>query len=279
MTAVAIDASRAANPALGGPVPARTGGPAAADRSPTVSRPGRAIRSWPPRPRLRCSPGGSASRRRPASAWSPRCRASGPRCTWTPPSPSRSASTYAAYALRAWLARDQIVSDRTRRFAKWSAICSFALGCGQVACHLMTQAGMAQAPWPVTTLVSCLQVLVLAMGTALAHMLRADAEAVDVPDSRTRPRAVRRSRPGLRRTRTDQAADNPKLTGTGPSAGTRLVPSRDDRAAAGSGDLTRGPRSHRWSRPALSPAGSPQRGDQYRGERCAAPESRAPIRP
>ena len=92
MTAVAIDASRAANPALGGPVPARTGGPAAADRSPTVARPGRAIRSWPPRPRLRCSPGGSASRRRPASAWSPRCRASGPRCTWTPPSPSRSAS-------------------------------------------------------------------------------------------------------------------------------------------------------------------------------------------
>ena len=101
--------------------------------------------------------------------------------------------TYAAYALRAWLARDQIVSDRTRRFAKWSAICSFALGCGQVAYHLMTQAGMAQAPWPVTTLVSCLPVLVLAMGTALAHMLRADAEAVDVPDSRTRPRAVRRS--------------------------------------------------------------------------------------
>ena len=101
--------------------------------------------------------------------------------------------TYAAYALRTWLARDQIVSDRTRRFAKWSAICSFALGCGQVAYHLMTQAGIAQAPWPVTTLVSCLPVLVLAIGTALAHMLRADAEAVDVPDSRTRPQAVRRS--------------------------------------------------------------------------------------
>jgi hypothetical protein len=55
------------------------------------------------------------------------------------------------------------------------------------------QAGMAQAPWPVTTLVSCLPVLVLAMGTALAHMLRADAEAVDAPDSRTGPRAIRRS--------------------------------------------------------------------------------------
>ena len=47
MTAVAIDASRAANPALGGPVPARTGGPAAADRSPAAARPGRTVRSWP----------------------------------------------------------------------------------------------------------------------------------------------------------------------------------------------------------------------------------------
>jgi len=30
---------------------------------------------------------------------------------------------YAAYALRAWLAREQTISGRTRRFAKWSAIC------------------------------------------------------------------------------------------------------------------------------------------------------------
>jgi hypothetical protein len=101
---------------------------------------------------------------------------------------------YAAYALRAWLAQDQTISDRTRRFAKWSAICSFALGmAGQVAYHLMAQAGMARAPWAITTVVSCLPVLVLAMGTALAHMLRADAEAVDAPDSRTGPRAVLRS--------------------------------------------------------------------------------------
>ena len=34
---------------------------------------------------------------------------------------------YAAYALRAWLAREHPVSDRTRRFAKWSAICSFVI--------------------------------------------------------------------------------------------------------------------------------------------------------
>jgi hypothetical protein len=101
---------------------------------------------------------------------------------------------HAAYALRAWLARDQAISGQSRRFAKWSAICSFALGmAGQIAYHLMAQAGMARAPWPVTTLVSCLPVLVLGMGTALAHMLRADAETMDVPDSRTGPSAVLRS--------------------------------------------------------------------------------------
>jgi len=92
------------------------------------------------------------------------------------------------------LARDQMISDRTRRFAKWSAICSFALGmAGQVAYHLMAQAGMARAPWPVTTVVACLPVLVLAMGAALAHMLRADAEAAYAPGSRTGPPAVLRS--------------------------------------------------------------------------------------
>ncbi|MGH3279922.1 MAG: hypothetical protein ACRDNW_12405, partial [Trebonia sp.] len=77
---------------------------------------------------------------------------------------------YAAYALRAWLAGGHAVSDRTRRFARWSAICSFALGmAGQVAFHLMDQAHVTRAPWGITTLVSCLPVLVLGMGTALAH--------------------------------------------------------------------------------------------------------------
>ena len=72
---------------------------------------------------------------------------------------------YAAYALRAWLAREQAISDRTRRFAKWSAIFSFALGMtGQIAYHLMAQAGIARAPLAITTVVSCLPVLVLGMG-------------------------------------------------------------------------------------------------------------------
>ena len=97
---------------------------------------------------------------------------------------------YAAYALRAWLARDSWIASRTRRFAKWSAICSFALGmAGQIAYHLLAQAGAARAPWPITTVVSCLPVLVLAMGTALAHMLRADAgTATETPaDGRAGP--------------------------------------------------------------------------------------------
>jgi hypothetical protein len=93
---------------------------------------------------------------------------------------------YAAYALRAWLATGSWISPRTRRFAKWSAICSFGLGmAGQVAYHLLVQAGESRAPWGITTVVSCLPVLVLAMGTALAHMLRGDATAGDTRDSRS----------------------------------------------------------------------------------------------
>jgi len=56
---------------------------------------------------------------------------------------------YAAYALRAWLADGHAISDRTRRFARWSATCSLALGmAGQVAFHLMDQvlADLADAP-------------------------------------------------------------------------------------------------------------------------------------
>jgi hypothetical protein len=57
------------------------------------------------------------------------------------------------------------------------AICSFALGmAGQIAYHLLAQAGAARAPWAVTTM-SCLPVLVLAVGTALADKLGGDAAA------------------------------------------------------------------------------------------------------
>jgi hypothetical protein len=101
---------------------------------------------------------------------------------------------YAAYALQAWLSSGPAVSERTRRFAKRSAIFSFALGmAGQVVYHLLAQAGMTRAPWAVTTVVSCLPVLVLAMGTTLAHMLRADAAAERLSSGREHQITLRSS--------------------------------------------------------------------------------------
>jgi hypothetical protein len=137
---------------------------------------------------------------------------------------------YAAYALRAWLSGERSISGRTRRFAKWSAICSFALGmAGQVAYHLLAQAGTARAPWPVTTIVSCLPVMVLAMGTALAHMLRADAAtAADTPGDGTGEPAQSRSPAWSAEDQLDavqgQAAPPAPQAGTGPSVGTRAAP-------------------------------------------------------
>lgn len=76
---------------------------------------------------------------------------------------------YAAFALRVWLTSNPVVSDRSRRFARWSAIAALVLGtAGQVAYHLLAQAGVTKAPWEVTTVVACLPVLVLGMGSALA---------------------------------------------------------------------------------------------------------------
>jgi hypothetical protein len=76
---------------------------------------------------------------------------------------------YAAYALRVWLAR--IGSRRAQRFAKWSALGSLLLGsAGQVAYHLMNAMGITTAPWPITTCVACLPVVVLGLGAALAHL-------------------------------------------------------------------------------------------------------------
>ncbi|MGN9912108.1 ABC transporter permease [Phytohabitans sp. LJ34] len=81
--------------------------------------------------------------------------------------------TYAAYALWVWLSGR--APRAARRFAKWSAIVSLAIGAaGQVGYHLMAAAGWTSAPWPVTALVACLPVAVLGMGAALAHLMRAD---------------------------------------------------------------------------------------------------------
>jgi hypothetical protein len=141
---------------------------------------------------------------------------------------------YAAYAWRAWLAPAGAVSARTRRFARRSAIFSFTLGAaGQVAYHLLEQARITQAPWPVTTIVSCLPVLVLAMGTALAHMLRADASAAGPVGDGT---GEADAEPSLAWSRADQAgrdrlAVNVQPTVSGPPAGT-TVPSQVNRENA-----------------------------------------------
>ena len=151
---------------------------------------------------------------------------------------------YAAYALRAWLAREDWISARTRRFAKWSAICSFALGmAGQVAYHLLAQAGAARAPWPITTIVSCLPALVLAMGTALAHMLRGDAHtAAGGPDGNgtagpATPRSPAWSAEDQAGPAQDQTAGRP-TSGSGPPARTRTVPKA---VVHGTADGTRTP--------------------------------------
>ncbi|SCL21368.1 hypothetical protein GA0070616_2281 [Micromonospora nigra] len=82
--------------------------------------------------------------------------------------------TYGAYALYVWLSGR--VPDRARRFAKWSALGSLAVGAlGQVAYHLLVAAGVTSAPWWITTAVACLPVAVLGMGAALAHLVRENA--------------------------------------------------------------------------------------------------------
>jgi hypothetical protein len=105
------------------------------------------------------------------------------------------AEAYAAYALLAWLARDQAISGRTRRFAKWSAICSLALGmAGQVAYHLLDQVRVTRAPWAVTTIVSCLPVLVLAPEPRPARR-RATRKARDLRRPATRASSLPSSPP------------------------------------------------------------------------------------
>ncbi|MFU8855037.1 ABC transporter permease [Micromonospora sp. SL1-18] len=79
--------------------------------------------------------------------------------------------TYGAYALYVWLSGR--VPGPARRFAKWSALGSLAVGAlGQVAYHLLEAAGVTVAPWWITTAVSVLPVAVLGMGAALAHLVR-----------------------------------------------------------------------------------------------------------
>jgi hypothetical protein len=84
---------------------------------------------------------------------------------------------YGAYALGAWLTPG--TSERARKFARRSAVGSLTLGMlGQVAYHLLAAVHATSAPWPVTMFVSCLPVVALALGTALAHLLREPGEEI-----------------------------------------------------------------------------------------------------
>jgi hypothetical protein len=183
---------------------------------------------------------------------------------------------YAAFALRSWLAEGHSISDRTRRFAKCSAICSFALGmAGQVAYHLLAQAGAARAPWPVTMVVSCLPVLVLAMGTTLAHMLRADA----APGHGTRGPAADRL---PARSYEDQAGPSPDQTAsagtpaeTGPPARTAAVRRQDHRP----GPRTDAPGQTEIDQAGLIASRLAAAGQPVSRRPCAAGGSGVPTRP
>ena len=92
---------------------------------------------------------------------------------------------YGAYALRAWLTPGS--SELARKFARWSAIGSLALGMlGQVVYHLLSAEHASRAPWPVVVLVSCLPVVTLGFGAALTHLLH-DTVADDVPEPVSTP--------------------------------------------------------------------------------------------
>lgn len=83
--------------------------------------------------------------------------------------------TYAAYAIRVWLAPH--VGPKARKFAAWSSGAALVLGiAGQVAYHLLASHHVTVAPWQVTVFVSSLPVIVVFAGVALAHMVRAGYE-------------------------------------------------------------------------------------------------------
>jgi hypothetical protein len=142
---------------------------------------------------------------------------------------------YGAYALRAWLTPG--ISPLARKFAARSAIGSLGLGmAGQVIYHLLAAAHATHAPWPVVTLVSCLPVVALALGSGLAHLLREQAPVQDAD-----PEPVQELASGEEHTdpdtdaggRTDGPTDDGERTGpdtdTGDRAGDRMDDGPDPR--------------------------------------------------
>ena len=133
---------------------------------------------------------------------------------------------YGAYALRAWLTPG--ISALARKYAARSAVGSLGLGmAGQVIYHLLSAAHATKAPWPVVTLVSCLPVVALALGSGLAHLLRGTAPGpADEPEPvPAAPPVPARPDPvpyGDRRTGPDPDQDAgraPARTASGPGRG------------------------------------------------------------
>src|ERR1019366_8556269 len=85
-----------------------------------------------------------------------------------------------ARAVRSWPLLVLALPATVAVWSGWVGIGQMT-GFGQVAYHLLTQAGASHAPWGITTAVSCLPVLVLGMGAALAHLLRADEHSQRQP--------------------------------------------------------------------------------------------------
>jgi hypothetical protein len=106
----------------------------------------------------------------------------------------------------------------------------------------MDQDHVTRAPWGITTLVSCLPVLVLGMGTALAHMLREDAAAADQPDrhrdqdqpDRDRPDQVQDQQAGT--TTTVRISPSPRTSGSALSPGSAAPPGAAGRVVSSSRD-------------------------------------------
>jgi hypothetical protein len=108
---------------------------------------------------------------------------------------------YGGYALRTWLSSAGL-SERTRRYARWSALASLVVGAGaQVASHLMRAADVTSAPPLVTILVACVPVAVLGLATGLATLVRRDAPAENVRARTVEPSSGRGNVPQTHRRR------------------------------------------------------------------------------
>jgi hypothetical protein len=146
----------------------------------------------------------------------------------------------------------------------------------------MDQDQVTTAPWAITTLVSCLPVLVLGMGTALAHMLREDAAAADRAQTDT-PGPATRARPAERPAEQsgDQPDQNPPDRTAAepcPPGPTTTPPRHDGHAGAEFLPPFLTLQSRLPTTPATSPATLPGQASASPGGRYAAEGSEARTR-